>query len=200
MISYFQHVVRHKAKKGIKLDFKDIRVVEGSMKTVEDLRERLFHIPLWLNADILPGPGKTAHSIDPIPVDARRFLRLCNEYLPTKTLSLGWTTSADGGDYTALHVDAMLAALRESGVMKAGTRVTFPLRAVLLREEATAQNIVRLLDAGGDKGRYTATIWSAVSDAADGVEVAKFIEKIGSHRVYQDVPPDLRRSVENALH
>ena len=44
------------AKKGIKLDFKLLGVVEPSLSMLEGLRDRLA-IPLWLNADILQGPG-----------------------------------------------------------------------------------------------------------------------------------------------
>ena len=45
-----------KAKKGIKLDFKFIEVVEPSLKIVKDLLDRI-NMPLWLNADIIAGPG-----------------------------------------------------------------------------------------------------------------------------------------------
>ena len=51
------------AKKGIKLDFKFLGVVEPSLQLLDGLRERLA-IPLWLNADILQGPGGGEHQID----------------------------------------------------------------------------------------------------------------------------------------
>ena len=44
------------AKKGIKLDFKFLGVVEPSLQILDGLRDKL-KIPLWLNADILQGPG-----------------------------------------------------------------------------------------------------------------------------------------------
>ena len=50
------------AKKGIKLDFKFLGVVEPSLQLLDGLRERLA-IPLWLNADILQGPGGGEHQI-----------------------------------------------------------------------------------------------------------------------------------------
>ena len=43
-------------KKGIKLDFKFLGVVEPSLVMLDKLRDKL-NIPVWLNADILKGPG-----------------------------------------------------------------------------------------------------------------------------------------------
>ena len=43
-------------KKGIKLDFKFLGAVEPSLELLDGLREKL-QMPLWLNADILQGPG-----------------------------------------------------------------------------------------------------------------------------------------------
>ena len=52
--------------------------------------------PVWLNADILIGPGTgttVALGIESKLVDPDRFIPLCQEYFPTSTLSTGWTTS-----------------------------------------------------------------------------------------------------------
>ena len=49
--------------------------------------DQLFNIPLWLNADILPGPGSTSPSSNPKPVDPQMFLKLCVKYFPTKVQS-----------------------------------------------------------------------------------------------------------------
>ena len=43
-------------KKGIKLDFKFLDVVEPSLVMLDNLRDKL-NFPVWLNADILKGPG-----------------------------------------------------------------------------------------------------------------------------------------------
>ena len=210
-------MIRHKAKKGIKLDFKDDRAIESSFKTLDNLKERVrishfiqmltgtndvffvcvlgqvFNIPVWLNGDILLGPGKSAQST-PKPIDYGLFLRLASQYFPTKTLSLGWTTSPDGGDYTASHINDMISVLK---ILEVDTRVTFPVRAILLREEATAMEFRRLLTMNSG---YTVTIWSAIMDDVDGVELARFIDRIGTDRVYLDVPEKLKQTVERALH
>ena len=47
-------------KKGIKLDFKFLGVVEPSLQLLNGFREKL-KMPLWLNADILKGPGGGEH-------------------------------------------------------------------------------------------------------------------------------------------
>ena len=65
------------ARKGIKLDFKAIEIVEPSLQMVK-LVESKLDFPVWLNADIIVGPGGGP------PVDAEQFLSLCSEYIPGK--------------------------------------------------------------------------------------------------------------------
>lgn len=43
-------------KKGIKLDFKLLEVVRPSLEILDQMRDKL-RMPLWLNADIVKGPG-----------------------------------------------------------------------------------------------------------------------------------------------
>ena len=63
------------ARKGIKLDFKAIEIVEPSLKMVKQVESKL-NFPVWLNADIIVGPGGGP------PVDAEKFLSLCTQYIP----------------------------------------------------------------------------------------------------------------------
>ena len=63
------------ARKGIKLDFKAIEIVEPSLKMVKQVESKL-NFPVWLNADIIVGPGGGP------PVDAEQFLSLCTQYIP----------------------------------------------------------------------------------------------------------------------
>merc|ERR1712032_363956 len=72
-------------KKGIKLDFKFLEVVEPSLRQLDGLRDKL-KMPLWLNADILQGPGGGD------PVEGNAFLDVCKRIFPEATLSVGWTT------------------------------------------------------------------------------------------------------------
>jgi len=79
--------------KGIKLDFKTITFVQPSLQMLKSkLSEKVFNNPIWLNADILPGP---CYDKVCIPVDHTQFLALCKHYFPEATLSISWTTGSD---------------------------------------------------------------------------------------------------------
>ena len=72
---------------GVKLDFKDPAAVSGSI----DLVNKIWigqKAPIWLNADILLGPGGK-----PSRFDAKQFIETAIKKMPNATLSLGWTTS-----------------------------------------------------------------------------------------------------------
>merc|ERR1712210_290929 len=108
------------AKKGIKLDFKFLGVVEPSLQLLDGLRERLA-IPLWLNADILQGPGGGD------PVEGSDFLNVCKRIFPGATLSVGWTTEPKG-QYSKDDFEKMRNLLQQHNVT---SPVTLPLRASL---------------------------------------------------------------------
>jgi hypothetical protein len=96
---------------GLKLDFKMLAAVEPVLlflRKQSDTVERggqgrqlpwvasdassSSSLPLlWLNADVLPGPGFSAEEPGPV-VDGDEFLRLCGAHFPNAVLSLGWTT------------------------------------------------------------------------------------------------------------
>lgn len=44
--------------------------------------------PIFLNADILPGPVNATA----VPLNASQFLKEANETIPDSVLSVGWTT------------------------------------------------------------------------------------------------------------
>ncbi|XP_067838880.1 protein FAM151B isoform X3 [Heptranchias perlo] len=73
--------------KGIKLDFKSLSAVEPSMKMLVSMKDHLTR-PVWINADILPGPNGSGTATIP-----NEFLHTVTSYLPDVTLSLGWTTN-----------------------------------------------------------------------------------------------------------
>lgn len=56
------------------------------MALLDKVRDQLKG-PVWINADILPGPGGTA-----TPLDARAFLQAVALKGEGDVLSLGWTT------------------------------------------------------------------------------------------------------------
>ena len=72
------------ARKGIKLDFKAIEIVQPSLEIVKQVESKL-NFPVWFNADIIVGPGGGD------PVDADRFLELSAQYFPGSTTFLPLT-------------------------------------------------------------------------------------------------------------
>ena len=53
---FLDFVLESGKKKGIKLDFKLLEVVRPSLEILDQMRDKL-RMPLWLNADIVKGPG-----------------------------------------------------------------------------------------------------------------------------------------------
>ncbi len=97
-----------KFHKGAKLDFKDPAVVIPVLKELEKMK---IDIPIFLNADILRGPGGSDLVFNP-----SEFISNCNEYYSKANyLSLGWTVGYTLlGKYTSKMVNDMISAGRES--------------------------------------------------------------------------------------
>lgn len=113
--------------KVVKFDFKHIDCVGPSVQMIA--KSRLYaspHVSIWLNADVLSGPGTLWSN----PLDAHNFLQAIQP-LKRATWSLGWTTSFSylfPPQYTQQMVNQMLALTRTLN-----HSVTFPIRASLLR-------------------------------------------------------------------
>lgn len=178
-------------KKGIKLDFKSILPVQLSM----DLLKNIFGVtplkPLWLNADILSGPGTTSELSQ--PVDAEDFIHTCTQMFPSATLSLGWTTAwskeiASEG-YTQSMADEMENICRNTTQV-----ITFPLRAVYVKR--SWEPLRGLLESSD---RYTLTVWSSVGDEVDVQDLVWLIGQVDKMRLYMDLPPELDAELEKDL-
>jgi len=117
---------------------------------------------LWLNADVLPGPGFPSSSAP--TVAARPFLDVCARLMPVAgaVLSLGWNTTAQAPEgeeqlyYTHAHVEAMLALLAAYPSLQHA--VTYPLRCSLLARSWAAGSLQRLLAACP---LATLTVWTS---------------------------------------
>ena len=101
---------------GLKLDFKDadavlpcVRLLRDSNVGIHDASYVGAHastrtMPLWLNADVIRGPGGRP------PIPGEQFVARCLEHCPSATLSLGWTTSGTPRlGYSRRMVDEMRA-------------------------------------------------------------------------------------------
>ncbi|XP_052599544.1 protein FAM151B isoform X2 [Peromyscus californicus insignis] len=119
-----------KSNKGIKLDFKSLAAVRASMLFLQNVRQHLQR-PVWMNADILPGPNGSSKV-----VDARAFLDTVTSFFPDVTFSLGWTTGwhpekvNEGYSWTMVkEMDYICSGLTQP--------VTFPVRAALVRQSCS---------------------------------------------------------------
>ncbi|XP_056680907.1 protein mono-ADP-ribosyltransferase PARP8 isoform X3 [Monodelphis domestica] len=84
--------------------------------------------PLWINADILPGPNGKNNELD-----AKKFLDTVTSFFPTVTLSLGWTTRWYPHQFNEGYNWTMVKDM-EHICNKLSQPITFPVRAALVRQ------------------------------------------------------------------
>lgn len=165
------------SQKGIKLDFKNIKAVGPSLDFLQQLTaEGRVQRPVWINADILKGPNVPLS----VEVNATQFLGLVQEKYPNITLSPGWTTlyiPFVGQTYSRTMVEKMQAL-----VGKLPQRVTFPVRACLLR--ASWQHFSWLLD---QSDRYSLTLWQGKTDPVKLDDLLYFRDNSAPHQIYYDL-------------
>ncbi|XP_063853732.1 protein FAM151B-like isoform X1 [Scylla paramamosain] len=169
-------------KKGIKLDFKQLDSVRECLDYLKAQNDKIT-FPVWLNADILPGPVDSPAS----PVPADDFVSTCVEMFPQATLSLGWTTHIPPGSggamtsgYSRADVDRMCEILDTHSVTQP---VTFPIRAAFL--PLSLEVLEALLDQIPDS---TITIWSLESDPFDPLAIVTLRDLLGADAVFLDLP------------
>lgn len=179
--------------KGVKLDFKSIEALEKSIDIITKCYE-INRFPVWINADILPGP---VNNTSTIPVDANRFFESVKRLEPT-VLSIGWTTkwskeSVDG-KYSESNIQQMIDTVRENGIDKTGNDITFPIRAGIAAHSSV--ELSQLYDALKSTNEITFTIWSSADDAVDVESLRQFIFSFGLDKIYIDVPDELKEKLK----
>ncbi|XP_077203589.1 protein FAM151B isoform X2 [Paroedura picta] len=159
--------------KGIKLDFKSLASVNPSMKLLGDIELRK---PVWINADILPGPNGSS-----CVVDAKGFLNTVTSHFPNVTLSLGWTTGwinlKCNAGYSSVMMQEMAAICRDLT-----QPVTFPVRAALVR-----QSISELQWLLQQSNRYTLTIWTGKCDDYSVEDLLFIRNSFDKTRIFYDI-------------
>ncbi|XP_032665961.1 protein FAM151B isoform X2 [Odontomachus brunneus] len=189
----FLNTTIHKTgiKKGIKLDFKTIQAFEKSKPILTKLREN-FKFPVFINADILPGPVNATAT----PVNAKDFLKGAVETIPECTLSVGWTTrygkeyNIIEGRYTPEQIKNMTDTLAENQIKQS---VTYPIRAGLAANDIET---VKALLNNTSSDNVTLTIWSSEGDHVDAAQLSKLIKDVGVEKIYLDVPEDLKKKLD----
>jgi hypothetical protein len=161
-----------KSNKGIKLDFKDQRVIEYCLQKLQAISDRR----VFLNADILVGPGATETKFN----NPNKFVSLCKDLYPNGILSVGWTTQCvEGDEYSQKNIDDMLDVLNN-----VDGQVTFPIRAFYL--EKSWKNLQRLIE----KTNYTLTIWN--NEPVDTMFISWLKNTVDPQKTYIDlVNPDM---------
>ncbi|XP_066597999.1 protein FAM151B [Prorops nasuta] len=177
----------HNGTKGIKLDFKSIDAFESSRPIIEKFRTKIG-VPVFLNADILPGPINATNT----PLNAKTFLKGAKVSFPESIISAGWTTSlgkepnSTDSRYSGEQLKKMVEVLKENNITQS---VTYPVRAGFAANDA--EGIKSLFkDTTGFKN-VTLTIWSHEKDPVDTDKLSRLIKDVGVGRVYIDVPQDV---------
>lgn len=176
-------VIARQSNKGIKLDFKSIDIVEPSLQILQRHKVKL-QFPLWLNADILPGPM----NLHTTPVSAEKFLALCEEYFPNATLSVGWTTywlpgyAMKNGRYSWNHVREMSDTLKCFSNIDT-TPVTFPVRGIFASR--SIRQLQWLLEVFPQS---TLTVWTGKPDNLKLKDLTRIRESFPKSRVFYDIP------------
>lgn len=145
----------------LKLDFKSMKALKSSIDDVAKYLNCLpsqLHQHVWINADILAGPGGGEGEDMQPKFDAVEFMDLLTSQssLTSTTLSIGWTTSLTDmhAPYSATMVDEMLTLLR----LYPEKNITFPIRATSVRHSWAA--LKKLYDNDVDKQKkWTLTLW-----------------------------------------
>lgn len=131
------------SKKGAKLDFKEPLAVFPCLKKLQNAN---LKIPIFLNANILQGPGGKTPKFKAI-----EFIDLCKKYYPQGILSIDWTTEyLPNAKYTKDMIYQMLDIIKKYNVP-----ITFPIRACYLKSSySELQPLIQ-------KPNYTITIWNS---------------------------------------
>ncbi|NWR75465.1 F151B protein, partial [Centropus unirufus] len=171
--------------KGIKLDFKSLEAVRPSMELLEHVKQDLKR-PVWINADILPGPNGSS-----AVVDAKGFLDTVTSFFPDVTLSLGVLFNqmlfTVGYDWTMVKEMAQICnALSQP--------VTFPVRAALVR-----QSIHELCWLMQQSDRYSLTVWTGKEDIYSVEDLLYIRENFDKSRVYYDISEPQNSEFKKAI-
>ena len=162
----------------LKLDFKSTRAMRPTLEHLARRllahSERVSHVQVWINGDVLAGPGDPSAP----PLDPHEFFAACADW-PRATLSVGWTTDFHplrSLRYEREHVDAMLRLLERYG---AGRPVTFPIRASLLRD--SWPELDRLLELPDS----SLTLWTGV-EGVPQVDVDHALARVRPDQIHVD--------------
>ncbi|TRY87537.1 hypothetical protein DNTS_007092 [Danionella cerebrum] len=166
-----------KSKKGIKLDFKSIGAVAPSLDLLREKNHSGINRPVWINADILPGPNVP----DFWPsINASQFFGLIQEKFPDVTISPGWKvlylSIFPSVTYTRSMVEQMYSTVKHLP-----QKITFPVHALMAKNGWP--HLSWLLS---QSSRFSLTLWQGKENPT--VNDLLFIrDNSNPQRIYYDI-------------
>jgi len=189
-------------RKGIKLDFKTIDALRGSVSVLSAYWTRRAKLdvslkcPFWMNADIV-GHG----SVQRGKVDAEEFLATARSVTPGSSLSLGWNIHPD---YFAINTDGELSKRLSYAYSDDDVR---RMRDAIIERVSPSQSITfavwaKFITGSNETLKWltnqfpesTLTIWGGEGDASVG-ELEIIYAILPSSRVFIDLPLGLREGL-----
>lgn len=135
-----------KKHKHLKLDFKDAETIHPSFNTLKKAFavNETFDKTIFLNADILKGPGRRCA---PLSIDAHDFLKASLQFLDSMSaanrkrfaMSLGWRTDCRSfHGYTRQDVDEMIELVETFDLLEKTAGVVLAVNARVLAKDPTS--------------------------------------------------------------
>ncbi|NWI58645.1 F151B protein, partial [Calyptomena viridis] len=153
--------------KGIKLDFKSLDAVRPSLELLGQVEQQLRR-PVWINGDILPGPGGSRAVLD-----AQGILGTITSTFPDGIFIPVFFPAG----YEWAMVQEMSQMCRSLS-----QPVTFPVRAALVPQSLPE---LRWLIQQSDK--YSLTVWTGKEDIYSLEDLLHIRENFDKSRVYYDI-------------
>mmetsp|Transcript_14319 Transcript_14319/g.30067 ORF Transcript_14319/g.30067 Transcript_14319/m.30067 type:complete len:312 (-) Transcript_14319:42-977(-) len=179
----------------LKLDFKSMKALQTNLSHVKEYVDDLptcLREKVWINADILSGPGEDLNDehaklrVKPKFCEKEFLDVVISNFLGT-TLSIGWTTST--ADEYAVYTDEMVNKMLQclGCYRKEDLQVTFPIRATSFRQ---SWGVLRKLYEANEN--WTVTLWWSVSalpeDEMDWIfETLEMGDDLFKNRTYYDM-------------
>ncbi|XP_061586155.1 protein FAM151B [Cololabis saira] len=161
---------------GIKLDFKSLEAVPPSLVLLQKVLGETQR-PVWVNADVLSGPGGRA-----TPLEPQAFLSAVTALPAHTVLSLGWTTGWTAGSSNPGYSWDMVHEMEEK-CRNLEHPVTFPVRAALM-----AHSFSQLSWLLQQSHRYSLTAWTAQTDEVAPQDLLPYRRGLDVSRIYYDLP------------
>ncbi|KAL0965933.1 hypothetical protein UPYG_G00288150 [Umbra pygmaea] len=167
------------SKKGIKLDFKSLEALSPSLDILSvKNKTKGINRPVWLNADILPGPNVPAFW--PV-INGSKFLELIQQKFPDVTVSPGWAVLYLPLFPTATYTRAMVEDMYAI-VEKVPQKVTFPVHALMIKRGWP--HISWLLS---QSPRFSLTLWQGIEKNPSVNDLLFVRDNSNPRRVYYDI-------------